>query len=166
VILLVTPAQRAPDCAACLEDATGESVVIAQSLLEASTHLRADSYTATIFDHHLIEAEPYEYEIALAQLGDAVSLDINLALTGIDSLVREVQFVLKRCERNDSAVRAAAARSLYGNLNEALTTLLLDCGLALEIPNLPPAATEKLASISESVQNLRRQIDTAASVKG
>ena len=163
MILLVTPAQRASACAASLEDATGESVVLAQNLLEASTHLRADSYALAIFDHHLIEAEPCEFEVALAHLGDAVFLDINFALTGIDRLVRKVQFALMRRERNHSAVRAAAARSLHGELNDTLTALLLDCDLALEIPNLPPAAAEKLTSIGKSVQKLRTQIDPAAS---
>jgi hypothetical protein len=139
-------------------------VVIAQNLLDATTHLRAASYSLAIFDCHLIEAEPYESGTALAHLGEAVPLDINFAITGIDRLVQEVQSALKRRERDQATARAAAAHSLYSGLNGTLTALLLDCGLASEIPGLPLPAAEKLASIREAAQKLLIQLETAATL--
>lgn len=162
VILLVTPLPAARDCCARLQQATEEPVVTAQSFLEALARLRTASYTSVVFDRHLIEAEPNEFLTTCAHLGDAVLLEINFALTGIDRLMHEVQAALQRREHNLAAVHAAAARALQNEFSENLTALLLDCELAVNIPDLPPAAATKLASIQETAERLRKRLALSA----
>ncbi|MFZ0477900.1 MAG: hypothetical protein WAL71_02035 [Terriglobales bacterium] len=164
MILLVTPIPAARDCAVRLQQATDEPVVTAQNLAESLTRLRTASYSLVIFDHHLVEAEPHELHTTLAHLGDAILLEINFALTGIDRLVREAESALKRREHNQTAIHAAAARSLQNECNQTLASLLLDCGLASQISDLPPAATEKLVSIQETAEKLRNQLANSASI--
>lgn len=162
VILLVTPIPAARDCCVRLQQATEEPVVTAQNFLEALARLRTASYTLVVFDRHLAEAEPNELETVFAHLGDAVLLEINFVLTGIDRLVREVQSALKRREHNQAAIHAAAARALQNEFAENLTALLLDCELAVNIRDLPPAAVSKLASIQETAERLRKQLAHSA----
>ena len=158
MILLVTPAERAVDCVAQLEQATGERVTLARSLLEATTQLRHCSFTLVIFEQNLLETEPNEAGTAYAHLGDAIFLDVNFALTGVDRLIREVRTALTRRARAQAAALSVAALVLEGRLHDTLTSLLIDSKLAAEIPNLPPDAVEKLLAIHDGVQKLRAQI--------
>lgn len=164
MILLVTPAERRNECAAALKEATGEPVVIAENLLRATTLLRAESYTAAVFDQHLVESEPLETDAALEHLGTAIPVQVNLAISGTERLVREVRVAMRRRAHEEAAAREAAARALHGELNRTLTTLLLDCELALETTGLPPAAAERLASVHETAQKLRAQLEGGGTI--
>jgi hypothetical protein len=135
--------------------------VIADNLLRATTLLRRDFYTAAVFDQSLAETEPHETDTALDHLGPAIPVQINLAISGTERLVREVRAAIRLRKHEEATAREVAARFLYGELNNTLTTLLLDCELALETTGLPPAATERLASVHETAQKLRSQLETS-----
>src|ERR1035437_6185074 len=87
MILLVTPSERASECAAALHGATGEEVVVAESLARATTLLRAECYLAVVLDQYLLETEPYEAETTLEHLGTAIPVQVNLAISGMERLV-------------------------------------------------------------------------------
>jgi hypothetical protein len=91
MILLVTPSERASGCAAALHKATSEDVVVAGSLARATTFLRTESYIAVVLDQHLLETEPQEAETVLEHLGTAIPVQVNLAISGMERLVREVR---------------------------------------------------------------------------
>jgi hypothetical protein len=162
MILLVSEIERRQECAEALEQALEEPVLIAGNLLEATTRLRIESYTVVVFDGNLSQNEPDEIETALTHLGTAIPLEINFAISGAMRLVREVRAALRRRKFEEASAREAAARSLRLELNGTLTTLLLDCGLALEASGLPAAATERLASMYSSAQKLRMQLERTA----
>ncbi len=162
MILLVTPIAKRNECATALQQAMDEPVVIADNLLRATSLLRTEDYTAAIFDQALAEAEPNETDTALDHLNSAIPVQINLAICGAKRLVREVKAAIRLREHEVAAAREAAVRALYGEMNCMLTTLLLDCELALETTGLPPPATERLASVHESAQKLRSQLETSA----
>ena len=162
MILLVTPIERRNECAAALQQATGEPVMIAEDLLRATTLLRTEFYTAAVFDQSLAESEPHETDTALDHLGSAIPVQINLAISGTERLVRDVKAAIRLRKHEAATAREVAARVLYSELNTTLTTLLLDCELALETTGLPPAATERLVSVHETAQKLRLQLETSA----
>lgn len=159
MILLVTPSDRANQCAAALEEDTRERVAVAENLRQAATLLRAESYLAVVFDQHILESEPDEIESAMQHLGTAIPVQVNLAISGLDRLVREVRAALERRKREEAAARKAAAGALHSELNGTVTALLLQCELALQAPNLPPTAAEKLRSAHDLVQKLRAQLE-------
>ena len=69
MILLVTASERASECAAALREATGEKVVVAESLVRATTLLRAECYLAVVLDQHLLETEEYRDEFYKGDFG-------------------------------------------------------------------------------------------------
>jgi hypothetical protein len=158
MILLVTSSERASGCTAALQKATSEQIVVAASLARASTFLRAESYLAVVLDQHLLETEPREAEIVLEHLGTAIPVQVNLAISGMERLVREVRAAVQRRRREEIIARQAAMGRLHSELNGTVTALLLSSELALQSAGLPAAATEKLASVHELVNKLRKQL--------
>ena len=160
MILLVTPIARSTECATALKEATGEPVVIAANLLEATTLLRTESYRAAVFDQHLLEREPQETAIAFAHLEGAAPIELNLATSGVERVVRNVQAALRRQVREQAAARRAAARELRGELNDTLTALFLQLDSAIEASNLPSEAGGRLRSVQATAAKLRSQLET------
>jgi len=158
MILLVTPSQRAPDCAAALNAATGANVTLAENLARATTLLRSESYVAVVLDQYLLETEPDEAATTMEHC-PAVVVPVNLALCGMDRLVREVCGTVKRRQREETAVRSAVISKFQRELNCTVTALLLSVELALESTGLPGAAAEKLRSVHELVKKLRRLLE-------
>jgi signal transduction histidine kinase len=162
MILLVTASERAGECSAALHEATGEKVMAAESLARATTLLRADCYQVVVLDQFLLETEPQEAGSTLAHLGTAIPVQVNLAITGIERLVREVRSAVERRQREEVQARRAALGTISGELNGTITALLLSTELALETPGLPPSASERLGSVHDLVKKLRRQLEGAA----
>jgi hypothetical protein len=161
MILFVTPNHRAAECAAALREATGEEITLAESLRQATTRLRAGSYLSVAMDQYLLEAEPDEAETLMQHLGDAIPVQVNLAICGLDRLVREVRAAVQRRKREEISARRAAQKTLHSELNDTVTALLLTCELALSTPDLPPPVLEKLHSAHDLVEKLRSQLREA-----
>ncbi|MGD0793220.1 MAG: hypothetical protein ABR920_15745 [Terriglobales bacterium] len=166
MILLVTPSERATECAAALHEATGEGIVVAESLARAATLLRTECYLAVVLDQYLLEAEPHEAETTIEHLGTAIPVQVNLAISGMERLVREVRAAMQRRQREEVRARQAAIGRLHSELNGTVTALLLSVELALETPGLPAAAAEKLDSVHELVKKLRKQLETKGPTGG
>jgi hypothetical protein len=161
MILLVTPSQRASECVAALGEATGENIVVAESLVRATTMLRAECYRVVVLDHYLLDTEPDQAAATIEHLGTAIPVPVNLALTGIERLVREVRTALKRCQREEVRARQAALGNLHNELNDTITALLLSSELALESPGLSSEAAEKMLSVHDLVTKLRKQLEAS-----
>lgn len=160
MILLVSPIDRANECARALQENMGEEVVVAEDLRQAATLLRSNSYLAVVLDQHVLESEPDEIDTAMQHLGTAIPVQVNLAISGLDRLVREVRAAVERRKREEVAARRAAVGALHSELNGPLTALLLECELALKVPGLPATAEEKLHSAHELVNKIRAQLET------
>jgi len=161
MILLVTPNLRAKESAGALREATGEEVIVAEDLRRAAELLRKGSYEAVVLDQFLLETDPDETEIVMQHLGTAIPLQVNLAISGMDRLVREVRSGVQRRRREEAAAREAATQALHSELNGTITALLLSCEMALSTPGMPVAAVEKLESAHKLVQGLRAQLGAA-----
>ncbi|MGB8013919.1 MAG: hypothetical protein WCF68_20060, partial [Terriglobales bacterium] len=107
MILLVTPSQRASECSAALREATGEEIVIAESLLRATTLVRAECFLAVVLDQHLLETAPEEASTLLEHMGTAIPVQVNLAISSMERLVREVRTAVQRRLREEARARQA-----------------------------------------------------------
>lgn len=165
MILLVTPSERARECSAALQEATGDEIKVADNLARATILLRAECYRVVVLDQYLLESEPREAGNTLEHLGTAIPVQINLAISGMERMVREVRFAMQRRHRDEVRARQAASGRLRGELNGTLTALLLSTELALETPSLPTAAFEKLESVHDLVKILRKQLESATTAE-
>jgi hypothetical protein len=164
MILLITPAIRAQDCAKAIEEALAESVEVAISLQQGAAHLRAAEYSAVVMDQALVEASPDESERVLQHVEMATPVFVNFAISGIERVVRELRAALHRRAKEVVVARQAAERALRNELKGTVTAMLLSCEMALQSPNLPPAAQVKLQAIDELAREMRKKLGLAAGV--
>jgi hypothetical protein len=59
-----------------------------------------------------------------------------------------------------------ATRLVYSELNDTLTTLLLESELALETTGLTPAAGERLTAVRDTTRKLRSRLESSAKAAG
>ena len=162
MILLITPSRRGQECGKALEEAASEPVHLAESLRQAVVRLREETYTAVVVDQSLLEAEPDESEMVLQHMGTAIPVQVNFAISGIERVVRELRAALHRRKREELVARQAAEQTLCSECNDTVTALLLSCELALQVPNLPAPAAEKLRTVHELAQELKARLATQA----
>jgi len=158
MILVASPNLRANECVTALRQAINDEVVLVESLRKAASLLRAQSYLVVVLDQFLLETEPDETEMVMQHLGTAIPVQVNLAISSVERLTREVRAAVQRRKREEIAARQAALSTLHSELNGTVTALLLSCELALGTPGLPSDALEKIASAHGLVQKLRSQL--------
>ena len=158
MILLVTPNLKGEDCAAALTEATDSDVEVVQSLQEATSSLRTNEYHSVVLDQYLLETETDQTSTLMEHLGTAIPVQVNLAVSGMERLVREVRAALQRRAREEVVARRAAQEALRNELNSTVTALLLHCELAIANSDLPATAAEKLRTAHELVGKLRTQL--------
>jgi hypothetical protein len=119
-----------------------------------------ECYLAVVLDQYLLEAQPREAVAMLEHLGSAIPVQVNLAISAMERLVREVREAMRRRHHEEGRARQAALGRLQCELNGTVTALLLSIELALETTGLPTAAAVKLGSIHELVKKLWKQLET------
>ncbi len=100
-------------------------------------------------------------QAVMRNLGTAIPLQVNFAISGGARLARELRAAVQRRKREEVSARRAAVSTLQSELNGTVTALLLSCELALVAPGLSTAAAEKIESTHELVKKLRSQLETA-----
>ena len=159
MILLITPSARGQQCADSLRVATSQETHWAQTLQEATTRLREQTYSAAVIDQFLLETEPEESEQMVEHLGTAFPVYINFAVTGMDRLVREVRSALHRRKREEASARRAVEQQMRSEMRETLTAMLLSCELAMSVPDVPLPAAEKIRAIDSLARELRVRLE-------
>jgi hypothetical protein len=125
---------------------------------EAASKLRETEYSAVIIDQFLLEAEPDDSGQMLQHLGTAIPVCINFAISGIERGVREIRAVLSRRQREEQVARRSAEQTMWSELKESVTALLLSCDLALAVPGVPPPAADKLRAMHDLACQIRRRL--------
>ena len=159
MILLNTPSASGPQCAESLRAATGQETHWAQTLQEAASRLREQTYSAAVIDQFPLETEPDESDQMLEHLGTAFPVYVNFAVTGMDRLVREVRAALHRRKREETAARRAVAEQMQSEMRETLTAMLLSCELAMSVPDVPRPAVERIRTIDNLARELRIRLE-------
>ena len=161
MILLVTPSASGQECAEALRASSGNDAHWAQNLPEAASRLREQPYSAAVIDVFLLETEPEESDRMLDHLGTAFPVYINFAVTGMERLVREVRSALHRREREEAVARRAVEDQMRSEMRETLTAMLLSCELAMNSPDIPTSAVEKIRAVDNLARELRVRLETA-----
>lgn len=158
MILLITSLAKAQDCARALQESIAEPVQVAATLPAAVAELQAHEFSAAVLDQLLLDAEPDDAETIFKHLGGAVPVFTNFAISGIDRVSRELHSALHRRKRELLAARKEAEQALRSELRGAITSLLLSCEMALEVPNLPLLAETKLRAVDALTKEMRAKL--------
>jgi signal transduction histidine kinase len=159
-LLCGSRSSSSPQCVDCLHAATGLETHWAQSLQEAATRLREQTYSAVVIDQFLLETDPAESDQMIEHLGTAFPIYLNFAVTGMERLVREVRSALHRRKREEGAARRAVEDQMRSEMRETLTAMLLSCELAMSVPEVPDHAVEKIRAIDNLARELRVRLET------
>lgn len=147
MILLVSPLRKVSDLILSMEEATADPVAVCASLGDAITQLQTQKFSAVVFDQMLLDAEPEEAAVAFKHLEAAVPICVNFAVCGKERVLRELRSALERRKREVMQARRGAEDALRHDLKESVTALLLSCELALQVPELPPAAATRMQAV-------------------
>jgi hypothetical protein len=158
MILVITPSQRAQECARALQEATAEVTQVATTLRQAATQLRSEEFSALVIDQSLLEAEPSESDLVLQHIGTAIPVYVNFAISGIERVTRELRAALCRRKREVLVARQAAEEALRSELKGTVTALLLSCEMALAVPDLSSTVQGKIRAIHELAREMRTRI--------
>jgi hypothetical protein len=162
MILLITSSPKAQDCANAITQATSEPVKIAGNLGQAATLLKADEFAALVVDQQLQDADPDETDRVLLHMGMATPVYINLAISGVERVIRELRTALHRRKRESVVARQGAEQKLRNELKDTVTALLLSCEMALQVPTLPSTATAKLRAVDALAREIKEKIGLPA----
>jgi hypothetical protein len=158
VILLVTSCSRSSECAAALQRELGQPTEIAGSLRQALQQSRRRAFAALVVDEILADADRKSAELLYGEAGQAVPVTLNLAISGSERVVREVRSALRRRQSEWRLAQQAAAQQLRSEFTDAVTGILLSSQMALENPELPPAAARQVRAVYELAASLRDRL--------
>lgn len=159
MILLVTTSSRAQECAAALQQGTGQQTQVANSVPHAVRRLQTVEYDALAIDQSLLEADFRALDTLLNHAGTALPIYLNLALHGCDRVVREAQVALRRAEKEKQwAMMGLAERMLRNQLRGEVTGILLTSELALRQPAIPAEVVAKIRLVQDMAEKMRSRL--------
>lgn len=159
MILLVTLSNRRAQCGAALEEVVGESVEVCETVRKAASMLRNNEYSAVVLDDPMVEVEADALESLLNNLGFAVPVYVNLAVSNADRVARELRLALRRNRESRMIAVRAAESQLRSEIRDAVTGILLSTELAMRTPEMPIDALDKLTSVCQLASNIRSRLE-------
>jgi hypothetical protein len=162
MILLITNSSRGQECATTLLAATRIKTELAPDIRTALARLRDQEFSAVVIDESLLEPSAKSIDMLIKHLGRAVPVFVNLAVSRLERVVRDIQAALRRAEQERSMARVAVESDLRSQLRGELTGILLWTQQALELPALPAAAESKLRSVYEVADKMRERLGLAS----
>jgi hypothetical protein len=76
-------------------------------------------------------------------------------------VIREVKAALRRRERDEATARHSANLQLQGELSNDLTGILVSAQTAMNTPDLPRPAQERLSNLYEIARKLQLRMQTS-----
>ena len=165
-VLLIAGLEGLDNCARLLEAQIGGSIEVAPGRHEGLLALRRREFGVVVVEECLAEGDAAWADELWSQLGFAVPLRINFAISGCARLGREVKAALARRESDQAVARRAVAMEIEDELKSSLTGLLLQSELALREPAVPVSLEPKLRHMVELAGALRDRLRQKANGVG
>ncbi|MFP5234222.1 MAG: hypothetical protein ACLGQX_16595 [Acidobacteriota bacterium] len=152
-LLLIAPETAAVPIAEALREGLGAEVQILPHRRSALTTVRRKQFDLILIDEGIAASDAATMEQMYQNAGSASLLEINLALSSAERIVRQTRAALARRSQEFAKVQAAAVSQLRGELNATLAGLLLEAQLALR--DAAPAQTHRLRNLVKLAGDLR-----------
>jgi hypothetical protein len=160
MILLVTSSHRRLECGNALERTIGESVEVCETVRKAASLLRNNEYSSVILDDPMVEVEAEALESLLNNIGLAVPVYVNLAVSNAERVAVELRLALRRHRESRIIAVRAAESQLRSEIRDALTGILLSTQLAMRSPDMPTDTMEKLTSVCQLASGIRSRLES------
>ena len=155
-LLLIAPETVAVPIAEALRTGLGAEVQILPHRRSALTTVRRKQFDLILIDEGITASDAATVEQMYQNAGSASLLEINLALSSAERIVRQTRAALARRSQEFAKVQAAAVSQLRGELNATLAGLLLEAQLALR--DATPAQTHRLRNLVKLAGDLRNHL--------
>jgi hypothetical protein len=155
-LLLIAPEATAASAAAAITQQLALPVTVVASCRAAMADLRHTEYTLVLIEESLAAFDPEATDLLYTTAAATPVLEINFALSSAGRTVRQVRAALARRDHDRASAGRAAALRLHGELNAALTGLLLESELALR--NAPAAQKPRLRKVVALASELRDRL--------
>jgi hypothetical protein len=162
MVLLISAARNAAECAAAIEKDLGESVELISAISQSAAKLRSAEYAAIVVDQSMVDAHPASADTLWKHAGTAIPIFISFAISGVERIVRDVRSALTRRRQEQLLAARAAQAALRNELAGAVSGILLSSELALAQPALPASIADKLRSVHELALQIQSRLGSAA----
>lgn len=162
MILLMTTAASAAECAVSLLTATRKKVHVAADFRQAMAFLRDHDISALVFDESTVVADGYDAANLLKHAGAAIPVRVNFAIYNQERINREVQDALHRFQRERVVAQRAARGELISLFTEDVTGLLIASQLALKDGTLTGAAKQRVEEVCRLAGRLSERLKAGA----
>lgn len=155
-ILLLAPESAASSVSEALRRDLPADVASVPTHRSALAALRRQDFDLILLDEALAAADPAAADRLYQNAAAALVLDVNFALSSAARILRLTRSALARRAHDLAQSRAAAAADLHGELNAALSGILLEAQLALR--EAPPERQPRLNRLVRLATDLRDRL--------
>lgn len=159
--LILTAAEGIDVSIAELKSALRLEVEIVSSRRAALHALTRREYTVLILDQALIDADPEGADLIVRQAGLAIPVQVSFALSNPARVLREVKAAMLRREQELALSMRAAAAAVDSEIKNGVTGLMLQAQLAMDTPDLPIEARDRLTTVVLLAEKLRRKLEAS-----
>ena len=160
MILLITPYQNAPDCAAQIERATRDKVKTVNTTRLALAALRQQTFDLVVADENLIESAPGSWDSLMQRMESAAPLLLDMACLRPEKVGTLVLVSRKRREFDYEMAWQRARAELRNELNSDVTGLLIQSELALKSEDLSALTAERMRAVLETARRMRSRLES------
>lgn len=161
MVLLISSAKNAAECAAAIEKDLGENVEFVSAISQSAAKLRVAEYAAIVVDQSVIDSHAASADSVWKHAGTAIPVIVNFAISGVDRIVRDVRSALARRRQEQILASRAAQAALRNELAGAVSGILLSSELALAQPSIPVTVADKLRSVHELALQIQSRLGSA-----
>ena len=141
-----------------MEYALHEPVQATTSFEQACEEVKKADFSLVVLDQWMSEVSPAGTDSLFQNLGRAVPVLVNFAITGMDRVVAIVRSALERHVVEIHTARESASTTLRAQFKDDVTAVLLSCAVALQEPTLTPAAAERIKNVEELANRIRYKL--------
>jgi len=158
MILLISPYQNAPFCAAQIQRATHDDVKTVNNIRLALAALRAETFGLVVADENLIESTPGSWDALIQRMESAAPVILDLACLRPEKVAALVLASRNRRVFDYELARQRARFDLESELKSDITGLLIQSELVLKAEGLSATTTERVKAVLETARRLRSRL--------
>jgi hypothetical protein len=160
MIILISSSKQVLGSVSAIEGRFPEPVACVPSLQAGWELLNVNAYSAVVVDEQDSENSSTQIEHLFQNLGGAIPVIVNLAITSTDRLLAILRAALERRKREMTLADENALRTVASEFRDGLAAVLLSCEIARKQDVLPESVVSSLEEIERVSASLAKRLDS------